>query len=373
MADTAMETMLDSRIAGGEVTKMAAPFATSVAYPISRTVYTYVGETITMPSAEDYPVYLYRPDALDDLNVLSALEQSVDTIDIGKLKDLNIKTISLEEQRERGYEVYLNLENGIHRINAAYNMWPELRCDDGCKPVDLSPNDLPTDDVLIRKATEFLQTYGIDRSLYGAAEVDHSWKTYQDELAYVPTYLSVIFPLELEHGVAHNMSGEVTGMRVTINIAKNIVEQAYDIRDGQFVGSEYELEASSERILKYAQDGGRPFYAWWNDDREVTITEYQLGTPDVIYVEQYAPVALMRSILPYPVSQSNLYMPAMRFPVLGEAKDGAYRPEYIVVPLVSEVLDTYEHDRPRILPAEPMIRPIDSSGGVAEPAIEIEP
>ena len=338
---------------GGDMaidSKMIAP------YPITRVRYEYTGEPFTLPSTEEAPVYQYQFMSNDGMRLASLIKgANLDLFSLNSFGNLAVDSIQLKEEKVRGYMVNLNIEQGTANINLNWNTWPELICDDGCEYQEVTPDQVPDDNTLISMATTFLRDRGIDVSDYGDPIVDKRWKLYQDQGNYIPSIMSVVYPFVLPEGLVYDMSGYPHGLSVSVNIQEGMVDSVYNIYAGSYVGSHYTLESTTDRILSYANDGGRPYYPWYSaSEQSVVEVTYQLDTPELVYIQHYPPESLVRRLRPR--IAGDLFLPALRFPVLGKEVEGAYKPEYILVPVVSDILDSYDvSGREPVFPTEPIL------------------
>lgn len=346
---------------GGFSSKIMADSADArmiVPYPITEVTYTYVGEPISLPETSTVPVYHHRVSDGDAVRLARAITgERLDMLSFSGFDALRVDSIQLKEDKDRGYMVHLNLNSGSASVNVDYSRWPELNCENGCTYREMTRADVPNDASLIAMANAFLAEKGIDRSLYGEPIIDKQWEQHAaGENSYVPTIMNVVYPILLPEGAAHDMSGQPYGLTVGVNIQHNFVDSAYNIFGGTFAGSQYDIEGTPERILSFAEEGGRPFYPWYTREQDVKRVTFELGTPELVYVQHYPTDDLVRIMRPR--EAGSLFIPALRFPVLGESQPDVYKPPYITVPIVSEILDSYERQndpgQPVPLP-EPLI------------------
>ncbi|MBI4415047.1 MAG: hypothetical protein HY566_02300, partial [Candidatus Kerfeldbacteria bacterium] len=124
--------------------------------------------------------------------------------------------------------------------------------------------DVPADEVLVRTANSFLDTFGISRTAYGTPIVDRRYlqqtlppetaEGEQDapvsdvrpiEVSTVP----VLYPLLVNDKKVFTLWGDPVGMTVTINIATGKVESAFGIQTQTFKSSAYPAVQSWDEVL----------------------------------------------------------------------------------------------------------------------------
>lgn len=345
--------------AGGGNGMAATSKLIAAPYPGVQVSYEYIGEDLTLPTADEYPVFAYKVGEKAYQALHSAIRGVALPIDVNAFDNPMVTLLEVKEQKDdRAYTTFMDLTSGQHSIGIDYDSWPELRCENGCDQRELTDADLPSDNELIARAQQFITQKGIDLSIYGEPVVPKPWLSYRaDDSVYIPGTISVVYPIELPSGIVYEQYGDVYGLSVSVDIAHDIITGVHNIYSGQFVGSAYKLENDTEKVLAVAQSGASRYYPMYDDslgERDEVV--YQLDTPEVVYIQHYASSDVLRRLSVYTGGyQNTLYLPALRFPVLGETQDGAYKPEYITVPLLADVLDTYTNEKVPVLPTEPVL------------------
>lgn len=145
---------------------------------------------------------------------------------------------------------------------------------------------------------------------------------------------------------------EKSGINISVNILQNRVSGMWNYQTQNYKSSLYEMETDVNRIIKFAERGGRYPRGWWESDQKADI---KLGTPEKSYVK----------IWRYKDNQSTeLLVPALVFPATEKPKDASFWMNNVVVPLSKELLDEAEkqysdfEDEPRSLP-EPAPMPME--------------
>lgn len=298
----------------------------------------YIGDEFTIEDSK-MPVYRLAIDNNMQKNIAnSILSTNLGFIDLSQFSGASVGSIHLSQKD--GYNLYLNFEQGRISMNKQQDYY-EIAVDDCGSETCLKRYEEPkysqvADSVLISAAEKFLDKYSIDRSFYGVPEVDNSWKIYTPESTYVPRMQSVIFPLSFGGKTVHEFGGYTIGMRVVVDLADMSVQSANEIFNPLFESSNYEIETDFARILDIAENGGiqRIFYGA-REEGEVI----ELGTPEYIYMHQYD----------YTSSNSRareLYIPALKFPILNAQNNRNIYQTSIIVPLAKDVLDKYDKQLP---------------------------
>lgn len=287
-------------------------------------------------------------------------------LDLSAFGSMNLTGYQLVQSANDGYMLNVDLQNSLVFINRSYlNGYVEQGYDR-----NLTENDIPPNEKLIATASGFLKKYGLDISTYGEPFVQDDWRRttslelLRDASAQVwyPHTINVIFPMVIDGTVVHDQSGNPYGVIVSVNIVDNTVTSAYNIGARNYEKSAYKLETDMKRIVSFAERGG--LYGFWlGSEKGGTIT---LGTPELVgmYMSQWNEQK---------GENMELIVPAMRFALLDPPAEAAYGPRYILVPLVKEILDTYDRgpdvDPPTAMPlTEPAVMgmPVPEMEGVPE-------
>jgi len=367
-----------------ETAEMAQPMATEVKrvsagvgggggigamppYEAVRYRYVYRGESLQMP-AERMDVYRRKTGG-----ALAAAPQDVlrgaglGLMDLGSFSSMSMQNISFVENRDNGYIVTTDFQNGMVSINENWERKTDdpYRCVNGRCPIvePLTASEVPADDDLIRTANSFLAAHGVDVSLYGAPVVDHSWRMYatmdggpvrtadavsaeatsvsaSDPVPSVmpiraPDQISITYPYLIDGQEARSSSGDPIGMSVSVNLRGTRVAGAWGIAIQSFEKSSYATEQDTARILSFVERGGLYGYV----DENAKTVDVELGDPTVILA------SFGRTV---DDRWEELYVPSFAFPVLKKPADAPWLQNSIVVPLIKDLL--VEPERPVPMP-----------------------
>lgn len=320
---------------GGGVSGAGMDATSSIApYPYYYTNYNYIyaGEEFTQDQSQ--------LDVLKRIKNIDSTISGIDNVDLGifdlgKLKNGKVQIFTINEDREFGYSVSVDLQEGMISIYENYLKWPQPNYDK-----QLTMSDWPADEEMINIANDFMQEYGIDTSIYGTPEVDKNWlMAYPADAAgiirpdYVPYYASLIYPLMIDGKTVYDESGNKFGMTVSINLYHKKVSSVWNIFAQKYQSSGYQMETDVAKILERAQRGGfYPMPLYESDDQaQIQNIDISLGTPELAWVSTWQ----------YENNQSHqLFVPALVFPITDKPDDlGYYWQKNIVVPLATDLLN----------------------------------
>jgi len=318
--------------------------------------YVYTGDDFVL---EQKKVEVFRRIKQDFGPGISTLlgRMNLGLINLSKLSNLKIDYLSLSQDSDEGYRLYIDLKNGTISMNkfatdlfilkaeeSSERDCISGKCWDGQEP--LKPSDVPSDEKLLEISNNFLAKYGISRSGYGEPIIQKSSPVYHDieesqaeRKPYISESAQIIYPLEFNNRLVYDESGREFGLTVNINIRNKEVSGFYNLNTRNYESSMYEGETDVEKILKVAEHGGM---RGWFSDQSPEAVEVELGTPSAVYIR----------IMNYQNNERNeLYVPALLFPIK-EAPKGVYiYQNNIVVPLAKDLLKSTQPDYPRPLPA----------------------
>jgi len=293
----------------------------------------YTGENIDI-SQIDLPVV--KRNKSDDIGkkVGSVLGKfNLGLINFSKFSNLKAQQVSLSEDVANGYAIYFNFEEG--QISITRNWQRYIALYESEKEInDLSDANVPEDSALISIADKFLSKYGINKSAYGTPQVDSSWQRQlktakaEGQKIYVPQYISVIYPLEINGVAAYEEYGSVLGLDVVINIAENEVYSVNNLYTQNYESSTYELDNDFTKIIKVAEAGGLSGLNYYSPDSKQPI-EFELETPKIIYIKKY--IYLKNT-------SEEILVPGLLFKVKNNPQAGYVYRDTVVVPIVKEML-----------------------------------
>lgn len=268
-------------------------------------------------------------------------------IDLNLFKNIKLQNITMIEDRDDAFMINFDFFEGRVSLSPAYERWYQPKCVNGvCEYArQLTEKDVPPAATLIDIANKFVADYKIDLSHYGQPQVDDQWKSgalpLNGEPMYVPETITVIYPLIVENQEISETNGVPFGLRIQVDIRKMKVQSAWNIGLHNYEKSNYEVETNVDRILKVAETG---MGVWYGDTSAKK--ELQLGAPERIYIPHYQYIQETQT-------SNELYIPALRFPVLNVPNDQPYFQKFITVPLVKEVLDQYDRQNGGPMPIDP--------------------
>jgi len=264
-------------------------------------------------------------------------------IKLGQFSNLALQNLSLIEDKDFGYAININPQEGMVSIYENYNRWrsvyPQCRDEKCWQESQLTLEDMPADETLIKIANDFIRGLGIDASIYGQPEVNNSWRAYYErepnrEIAWVPDSVQVVYPLIINGQEVYEESGGAQGLSVNINIRAKKASGLWNLTTNEYQGSDYTATTDKDKVLKVAERGGR-YYNFYGGERT---EEIEIGTPSVGYVKIYK----------YDEGSGlsdELLVPALIFPVINASDNMYFYRENIAVPLAQEILDEIDSEQ----------------------------
>ncbi len=281
-------------------------------------------------------------------------------IDLNSMQNVKLQNFGFIEDREYGYGAYVDLQQGTVGMYQNYEKWPQMNlCTDGSCPTrqPLKPEELPTDNEAIEIAEQFLRDYSVSKEGYGDPRVVDMWRNTYERLSsaeqasyYVPEQVQVVYPLVLDGKEVYDEGGNVYGLNVMVDARTRRVTNLGELITKQFERSEYKGETDINRLLSVATNGGFRNYNYENSDAKKV--ELQLGSPTVRMVKIYYSSDNYRT-------NSDLYMPALVFPITNWRENNYWR-QTVIVPLVKSILDT---DQQKPIPILDKPIPVEPDGG----------
>lgn len=308
----------------------------------------YAGEDLTLSDSE-LPVYRRtKDDSLAKEYAKNVSSINFGLFNSGKLKNTEVVSLQIMEDREFGYVVYFNFDDNSLSINQNWQTWP--RPDPRLGYEQLTEADVPSDDKLIALANAFLKEYGVDTNNYGEPQVNDFRRNQPRVLFeegasyYIPDTIPVIYPYLLDSQIVYDQEGNVSGISVEVNIRHNRVSGAYGLVIPTYESSSYTAVTDSAMIIESAETGGLN-RLYDNPDARETIT-LELGTPirQLVRYFHYTPNQEKGG--------AELYIPALVFPVVNPEEAPGFWMRQVVVPLPVDILDNI--NQPPIGIPEPM-------------------
>lgn len=326
---------------GGSDSKLIAP------YPETNYTFKYKGSHLPGLEAQQ-SVFKRNKEGLGNPadSILGSIR--VGLLNIQKLISPVVENLSISETRDRGYTANINFIEGSVSLYENWRTWrlPERECrDEACyNRYRMTPADMPSDEVIIATANQFLAEYSVNTSNYGQPIVQNYWLQEYERAAdkstiYIPDTVNVIYPYIVDGKAVFDEGGYPGGLNVSVNVRHNIVSSVYEITTQQYSKSNYLGFTDEEAIIDLAEKGGfRNYYSIYPAGSNVKKVVVELGTPSVGMMRLWQYNELFGT-------SEDLYVPSLIFPVTNKAESGYYR-DNIIVPLVKEIIDSNEQPQP---------------------------
>lgn len=303
-------------------------------------VYTNV---LTLPNL---PV-LRRQSNLARSSLTSALANA-GGLNLESFTNLQVDAVTLTENREDGYSLTYNFQEGTVYLNRQFGAGIEtsvretsLLAPDSIGQIRAT--DVPSDAELISIANSFLADHGISRKGLGRPVVRKDYLFNQTTTTgeklmavedqpvdlYYPSDLTVVYPWDVNGQTVVDESGYAYGLNVIVNVVTNQVTSVSNITPLTFQSSDYALETDSEKTMAVVSRGG--LYNYQPEPAEgVSTVQITLGAPESGYV-----------LIRYQLGDGthDYLVPALIFPIAKVPAGETLYQTAVVVPLVKELLD----------------------------------
>ncbi len=342
---------------GGAVQYMLSDAKMMPPMDATRYEYIYTGELV-LPTASELPVYKrvgHNDTGSAIANMLSGYDLKL--FDAKKLSNLEVQNINLVENKKMGYMISVDFINESASINPNYDTWtnPSSTCWEGDKsPEDaekcaqqyaLNLSDIPAESEMIAMADKFLSDYGIDASGYGAPYVNDEWRVYYDQTVaeraaastddaatmpapWVPEQMQVVYPFVFDGQMVYDASGNPSGLSVTIDIPNKKASGIYNLTTRRYEQSDYAVENDAAAILELAKKGG-VWPSWYGSDAD-KVEQVALGEPQQGMIQHW--------VYEDNIS-SEIFVPALIFPVEEKSTPEHFIPQVVIVPLVKDAVN----------------------------------
>lgn len=263
---------------------------------------------------------------------------------------LMLQDINLVEQREHGYQIHINIVEGMISINPS---WERLHKESYTRP--LEQKDTLSNDDLIAISNQFMNDHGITTSAYGKPIVLTHFGGKIESMAgvssvpdFIPDIASVLYPLLIDGKEVYDGGVNPTGLQVTVDIRERKVLSVYNLATRSYQKSDYPLETDTKKLIQLAIDNGMgvPIYYSEPNNESPTPLEVKLGKPEV---------KLMQYWKYDNTSSEELVIPALAFPILNKPTN-LYLPDFVFIPLVKEILD--DHKKNEVMPQPVVDEPL---------------
>ena len=311
-------------------------------YTINQFNYVYKGEELQLPTG-DVSVLKRLKNAISIPGLGALANADLGIFSMSAFPNLQLDNISAYQTTKDGYSIYVALREGSISVSQNYETWdhPESRCTtEACyQQMRVKIGDVPSDDVMIGIANDFLEKYGFELENVGAPYVDNGWKqsyenTTDKSQFWVPDQISVVYPHQLDGKDVFEEYGGKAGVSVSIDIRNKKVAGVWNLHAQSYQSSNYPAVTDKQQVLDFLANYEKmridPL-AEQNGMKTQTF-DVELGTPTMGFVRMYKYTDN---------TNDELFVPALVFPVTKapEGKDLYYSRQSIAVPLAKELLE----------------------------------
>lgn len=348
---------------GGSATSSVAPSfglggGGGIAFPNIYYKYVYKGEPLEL---KDSQIEVLRRAGFDqDASSFGSLLKNfgLGMVNLGSFTSLKVQNVNLAEEKDFGYTISANVQEGTIYISQNWIKWPQpyKLClgDTACVDQNrIQISQVLSDSEVIKIAQDFIKAHGINLSSFGEPTVTDTWrieyqKAEDKSQFYIPESANVLFPLKVNDNFVYDESGSKTGMNVSVDYRQKKVSGVGNLASQTYQASNYDAETDAGKIIKIVEQGG-----YWGYPYPVPMAKST--TPESMPQTEIMPQPATKEIeiqvdtpkkeyvvfSNYSNNQTNyLLVPSLIFPVINNAPDANYYyPRYIVVPLAKELLD----------------------------------
>lgn len=308
--------------------------------PMQNYTFTYAGEAYPLEQ-DSLEVLRKEKGANSNLGQVLA-NMNLGLIDLKKFSDGKLQNFTIVQDREYGYMIYVDLNEGTIFVSQNWQRWPQVRCqDESCwARYRVKPEELPSDQELIAIADKFLKDFGISTAGYGKPEVEkgflRDYELMADKSMYFLDQISVRYPQQIDGKTVYELQGDPAGMVVTVMPKERRATGVSGITTKSYSRSAYPAVKDFDRVKKIAERGGMsPLYYYGRESQDgANKIELKLGNPEMVFARNFQ----------YRDNQSiELLVPALRFPIEDSVEKGYYQ-KNVIVPIASEILDDWERN-----------------------------
>jgi hypothetical protein len=301
--------------------------------------YVYKGDDITMPQSDVSVLRRVKGNLRIPTGGLTSADLGV--FSLGSFPGLTLDSVGVMQDRKNGYSIYVSARDSSINIAQNYEQWdhPESRCrDEKCyQSFRLKMSDVPSDDVLIGIADDFLKQYGFKLENIGAPFVESNWKISYEQATdqsqyYIPDQISVIYPYVLDGKEVHEEYGSKTGVSIGISIRDKKVAGVWNLYDQNYESSAYPAVTDKQQVLDFLAKYEKQNMDWMPKDQKIQTLDIELGTPTE---------GLIRMYKFENNTQEELFVPALIFPVTKRptGPNLYFTREFVAVPLAKDLLE----------------------------------
>lgn len=287
-------------------------------------------------------------------------------LDLSQFQNTKIQSLSFSEDKDFGYESYVDFVNGNINISQNWQKWPQVQpqCyENNCPaPEQLKLEDMPEDEVVLNSASDFLKKYRVSTEGYGKPRFGYmnDWRILYEQATdkssfYFPENIQVVYPLMIDNREVVNEDGNPAGITLNFDVRTGKITSLYDLMTRSYSRSKYTGVTDTKRIIETAEHGGFRNYFYDNPEAK-NVATIELGTPSIQIVRLWYSADYNRP-------SSELFVPALIFPITNGDKYYYWR-KSIMIPLVQEILDQDNSDYPLPMPVD-SVPPVESTGGMS--------
>lgn len=309
--------------------------ATDMMMPYEPTWYRYVYTGSLESLATETQVYQVQRTPLLSDEIISFIQRLdftwMNLASLKGLSDLEVTNLSLVEKKRYGYQINIDFQNGSVNLYQNYPMW---NCEGKKCDTPLSVEDVPSDDVMIARAQDFLESFGIDPSAYGSPYIEQSFPM----IAYAraenaPSTVerqaldmyNIIFPIEIDWGIVHQEYGGKKWLSLTYDVRSGRISSLSGLEKTTYTASAYPVISETKKLQDMIRSGGRYIQ-----------DESQFGTGKVVDIPLGTPTRGYVSLASYDnKTQTNreYLAPALIFPIL-QKPENWYGQNQVIIPLI---------------------------------------
>lgn len=333
--------------------------------PVTVMKYVYKGEDFDLDASEGLVYKRVKNSAIGRKLAADLGKLDLGIVNLSKFSDMELRRFEIAEDRDGGYLINVDFNEGYVSINQDYGRMSPILNDS----VDAGSDGFPSDSILISIAEKFFKSYGLNRSIYGEPVMDRSYMDYpvpmpmpavdgdvgvevsgavnemavfygeKDQpstISVMPPYwtdsVNIIFPLTIKGIPVYEDGGHPYGLQMNISVADKKVQNVYNITSQDYEFSSYRLTTDKQKIFSVLASGG--LYSYMPEGMPIRKVEMEVGTPERILLHRYV----------YNNGEnSELFVPALMFPIIGgTSSEYYYNQKAIIVPLVEDLLNIEE-------------------------------
>ncbi len=236
----------DTELAEAATSKLESyAIDSSIETSLTNYIYVYNGKDLNI-NKEKVTVYKKNhPKKTAEIFEEKIKDIKLSNIDLNSFKNTNIQSMSLNENKDSGYFIYIDFENNIISI---YKECNETKCNNMIKI-----EDIPSDKEIIDIAEKFLKSHGIDKKNLGYPTINKYWENNSEKI--IPSIISINYPWEIDGIEVYDIYGNKNGTYVDIDLKDKSVSNVMDLNLSYFSSEKYDT-ASKEDVLELAKNGG---------------------------------------------------------------------------------------------------------------------